>query len=140
MFREVSRVFIIVCNCINSNTSIAQVTEYKSNTYQLCDLGQVTSPLWASVASAAKRNKLVAQSYLTLCDPVDCSPSGSSVHGILQARILQWVAIPFSRGSSRPRDRTWILALQIDSLPSEPPGRPLQQSTYIKKLYETFQN
>ena len=42
----------------------------------------------------------------TLCDPMDYSPPGSSVHGILQARILEWVAIPFSRGSSRPRNRT----------------------------------
>ena len=43
-----------------------------------------------------------------LCDPMDCSPPGSSVHGILQARILEWVAISFSRESSRPRDRTQI--------------------------------
>ena len=43
---------------------------------------------------------LVTQSYPTLCDPMDCSLRGSSVHGILQARILEWVAIPFSRGSS----------------------------------------
>ena len=42
------------------------------------------------------------------CDPVDCSPPGSSVHGILQARILEWVAISFSRGSSQPRNRTWV--------------------------------
>ena len=42
----------------------------------------------------------VVQSCLTLCDPMDCSLSGSSVHGILQARILEWVAVPFSRGSS----------------------------------------
>ena len=42
------------------------------------------------------------QSGLTLCDPMDCSPPGSSVHGILQARILEWVAIPFSRRSSHP--------------------------------------
>ena len=48
----------------------------------------------------------VTQSCLSLCDPIDCSPPGSSVHGILQARILEWVAIPYSRGSSRPRDRT----------------------------------
>ena len=51
---------------------------------------------------------LVAQSCPTLCDPVDCSPPGSSVHGILQARILQWVAISFSRGPSWPRDQTWV--------------------------------
>ena len=50
----------------------------------------------------------VAQSCPTLCDPVDCSPPGSSVHGILQARVLEWVAISFSRGSSRPRDRTQV--------------------------------
>ena len=60
----------------------------------------------------------VAQSCPTLCYPVDCSPPGSSVHGILQARILEWVAISFSRGSSRPRSPT----LQADALPSELKG------------------
>ena len=50
----------------------------------------------------------VTQSCLTLCDPVDCSPSGSSIYGILQARILEWVAISFSRGSSWPRNQTWV--------------------------------
>ena len=44
------------------------------------------------------------QSCLTLCDPVDCSPAGSSVHGILLARILEWAAMPSSRGSSQCRD------------------------------------
>ena len=51
---------------------------------------------------------LVAQSCLTLCNPMYFSLPGSSVHGIFQARILEWVAIPFSRGSSRPRDQTWV--------------------------------
>ena len=50
----------------------------------------------------------VAQSCPTLCDPMDCSPSGSFVHGILQARILEWVVISFSRGSYRSRDRTQV--------------------------------
>ena len=50
----------------------------------------------------------VAQSCLTLCDPMDCSPPGSSIHGIFQARILEWAAISFSRGSSRPRDQTLV--------------------------------
>ena len=49
----------------------------------------------------------VTSSCPTLCDPMDWSPPGSSVHGILQARLLEWVAIPFCRGSSWPRDRTW---------------------------------
>ena len=50
----------------------------------------------------------VAQSCLTLCDPGDCTPPGSSIHGILQARTLEWVAISFSRGSSRSRDQTQV--------------------------------
>ena len=53
----------------------------------------------------------VAQSCPTLCDPMDCSPPGSSVHGVLQARILGWVAISFSRESSRPRDRTQVSSI-----------------------------
>ena len=50
----------------------------------------------------------ITQLCLTLCDLMDCSPPGSSVHGIFPARILEWVAIPFSRGSSWPRDGTRI--------------------------------
>ena len=50
-----------------------------------------------------RKGELVTQSCPTLCDPVDCNPPGSSVHGILPARILEWVAIPFSRESSPPR-------------------------------------
>ena len=48
------------------------------------------------------------QSCLTLCDPIDYSPPGSSVHGILQARTLEWLTMPSSRGTSQPRDRTQI--------------------------------
>ena len=61
---------------------------------------------------------LVTQSYLTLCDPKDYSLPGSSVHGILQARILEWVAIPFSKGSFLTLGSP---ALQADSLLSELP-------------------
>ena len=50
----------------------------------------------------------VAKSCPTLCNPMDCSPPGSSLHGILQARVLEWVVISFCRGSSRPRDRTQV--------------------------------
>ena len=59
----------------------------------------------------------VTQSCPTLCDPMDYT-----VLGILQARILEWVAIPFSRGSSQPRDQTQVSTLQVDSSLSEPPG------------------
>ena len=51
---------------------------------------------------------LIAQSCLTLCNPMDYSPPGSSIHGLLQARIMEWVAIPFPRGFSPSRDRSWV--------------------------------
>ena len=51
---------------------------------------------------------LVGQSWPTLCDPRECSLSGSSVHGIFQARVLEWVSISFSRRSSQPKDGTWV--------------------------------
>ena len=60
--------------------------------------------LWESVISGSLC-ALVMQSCPTLCNPTDCSPPSSSAHGILQARILKWTAIPFSRGSCRPRDQ-----------------------------------
>ena len=65
-----------------------------------------------------------AQSCLTLCKPMDCSPPGSSVYGILQARILEGVAFPFSRESSQPRDRTQVSCIEANSLPAEPQGKP----------------
>ena len=66
-----------------------------------------------------------AQSCLTLCNPLICSLPGSSVHGILQARILEWVAMPSSRGSSQIRDQTQVSHIADGFfLPSEPPGKP----------------
>ena len=66
---------------------------------------------------------LVAQSCLTLCDPMHCSPPGSSVHGIPQARILEWVAISFSRGSPQPRDQTHQSCIAGRFFTTEPPGK-----------------
>ena len=77
-----------------------------------------------------------AQACLTLCSPTDCGLSGSSVHGIFQARILEQVAISFSRASSQPRDRTCISlspALQVDSLPLVPPEKPNWMSSIQSK-------
>ena len=64
--------------------------------------------LFKSSFPAFQVKVLVTQLYLTLCHPMDCSPPDSSIHGISQARILEWVAIPFSRGSSPPKDQTWV--------------------------------
>ena len=68
---------------------------------------QIFLPLGWLVPLKVKESE-VAQSCLTLCDPRDCSPPGSSVHGIFQARVLEWVAISFSRGSSQLRDWTLV--------------------------------
>ena len=93
-----------------------------------------------------KKEKL-AQSCLTLCDPMDCSPPGSSVYGIFQARILEWVAIFFSRGSSQPRDWTqvshivgrcftiWATREAPENLPmKKSPG----QNVFMGECYLTF--
>ena len=74
-----------------------------------CDLIIVTDICSGSSTHILCAARSVAQSCLTLRDPMDCSPPGSSVHGILQARMLEWVALPSSRGSSQPRDQTQVL-------------------------------
>ena len=68
---------------------------------------------------------LVTQSCLTLYEPTESSPLDSYLHGILQARILEWVAMPSSRGSSQPGIKPRSPTLQMDSLLSEPPGKPI---------------
>ena len=70
----------------------------------------------------------IAQSCPALCDPMDYT-----VRGILQARILEWVAFPFSRRSSQPRDRTQSPTLQVDFLPAEPQGKP--RNTGVGSLF-----
>ena len=60
---------------------------------------------------------------LLFCDSMDCSPPGSSVRGISQAKILEWVAISFSRGSFQPRDQTCVSCLAGRFFTTEPPGR-----------------
>ena len=95
---------------------------------------------WTSnlpLTSEESKACLVAQSSLTLCDPMDCSPPGSSVHGILQARILKSVAMPSFRGSFQSRDQNpGLLHLQEDSLPSEPPGKPKENNVQsIKGMF-----
>ena len=79
-----------------------------------------------------KMKMLVAQSCPTLCDPVDCNLPGSSVRGILQARMLEWVAIPFSRGSSQARDPTWVscMAGEFFTVYATREAIPLSNSLY----------
>ena len=88
-------------------------------------------------------------SRVQLCGPVDCSPPGSFVPGTLQARMLEWAAIPFSRGSSQPRGWTHISckssALQADSLLCEGPGSPTvvfttEKIPYVSRLAQLNSN
>ena len=83
--------------------------------YYLCVWSEVRHFFSLSISSLFQINTVlkvkvvVTQLYLALCDHMDCSPPDSSVHGILQARILKWVAVMFSRGSSRPRLNSGLL-------------------------------
>ena len=94
------------------------ITSRTRDAYQETTWGQIKEMQW----------KWKLLSPVWLCDPMDCSLPGSSVHGILQARILEWVAVPFCRGPSQPRS----LSLQVDSLPSEPD--PTQTLMLISNL------
>ena len=73
-----------------------------------CPVGSLTLVPSGKLMSESESESEVAQSCPTLCDPMDCSLSGSSVHGIFQARMLEWIAISFSRGSSQPRNQTRV--------------------------------
>ena len=72
----------------------------------------------------------VAQLCPTLCDSVDYSPLGSSVHGISWARLLEWVATSFSRGSFQPRDRICVSWVAGGFVTTEPPGKPICKHTH----------
>ena len=74
-----------------------------------------------------------AKSCLTLCDPMDCNLLGSSVHGISQARTLEWLDISFSRGSSQPRDQTHVSWIAGRFFTTEPPGKPRQGTQVASK-------
>ena len=78
------------------------------------------------------------QSCPTLCNPMDCSLPGSSAHGILQAKILEWVAMPSSRGSSLPRNQTHVSSGPCNAgrfFTTEPPGKPLIDPIQNKKFF-----
>ena len=69
--------------------------------------------------------RLAAKSCLIISDSVDCGPPGSSVHGTLQARILEWIRISSPRGSSQPRDQAHVSCTGRGFFTTEPPGKPL---------------
>ena len=79
-----------------------------------------------------RKESEVTQSCPTLCNPMDCSLPGSSVHGVLQARRLERVDISFSRQSSPPRDRTWVSCIAGRRFTAEPSGKPIEIRCHIK--------
>ena len=99
-----------------------------STCFVIMDL-EVTFPMLCSVLCS------VIQLCLTPCNPMDCSSSGSSVHGILRVRILEWVAMPSSRGSSQPRDRACISCIAAGFFfvePCENPSKSFSMKVKIK--------
>ena len=100
--------------------------------YTTCELSEEAVKKTVPFIVASK-NKSECPLVMSDCDPMEYSPLGSSVLRILQTRILEWAAIPFSRGSSQPRIKPRSPTLLADSLPSEPPGDP--KNTGVGSLF-----
>ena len=109
---------VCVCVCVRVHARVLNrfshvqllVTPWTAAYQAPPSMGFSRQEYWSAVplSSLSESESEVTHSCPTLCNPMDCSPLGSSVHEIFQARVLEWVAIPFSRGSSRPRDWTCI--------------------------------
>ena len=82
----------------------------------------------------------VAQLCANLCDPMDCSLADFSIRGIFQPRVLEWDAISFSRGSSRPGDQTQVSCLAGDALLSDPQGKPNLEKTLCTAMRKILQD
>ena len=97
-FRALSQDYIIIkWHRLHLNSGLCNSRASALNIYTMLPLGTLS---WSEVK--------VAQSCPALCDPMDCNPPSFSIHGIHQTRLLEWVTISFSGGSSQPRDRTWV--------------------------------
>ena len=102
--------FVVRSNTVRS-TLIVGGSSCESRMVELKEASEARKTNLVSDLDQVKSKWQSFQSCPTLCDPMDCSPPGSSVHGVLQARIVGWVAISFSRGSSWPRDQTWVCCI-----------------------------
>ena len=111
------------------------------------DTGRLGSDIWRRESLLPAHSEhaweahMLSRWHVRLCDSMDCSLPGSSVHGILQARILEWVAISSFRGSSRPRDRTrgsCCISYNAGSfLTAEPPGKPMNKEAHGQRQVVT---
>ena len=105
--------WIVVLSCMSSSKKNAWCSLFPFSSqpqHPVLSFPLLLTWLWfRSPLSLIWKNEVkISLSCVQLCNPMDCSPPGYSVHEILQARILEWVAIPFSRESSKPRDQTWV--------------------------------
>ena len=116
------------------------LTGIPNNKLMLYQLPQLNSGFFLLVMSIQTCDMvLVFQSCLTLCSPMDRSLPGSSVLGVLQAQILEWVAVPSSRGSSSPRDLTWVsrIAGRFSTVRAYPQTMQLQDLNLISSRDST---
>ena len=119
-------------NLVNTIPKWHESKDYK-NSYRIF---QSFSALFIHAAAAAE---LPQSDSVQLCDAMDCSPPGSSVHGILQASILEWVAIQSSRGSSQSRDRTQVSCLAGKFFTTESPKKPIYSWYVLNYWHEKFE-
>ena len=138
----------LYCQCMTKPTTIKKkrnhyIVYFNTVVWKLClnkNWGEkedlLESPKRSSRSLGLLHHSVVVQllSRVRLfCDPMDCDPSGSSVHGISQARILEWVAIPPPGDLPEPGIKPRSPALQVDSLPSDPPGKAM--NTAVGSLF-----
>ena len=114
-------IFTPMARRVNSHPFLMQFWEIHPLFFTLKSLNSIVFMFLRSLIK--ERGSEVVQSCPTLCDPMDCSLPGFSIHGIFQARILEWFAISFSRGSSWPRNRTRV-SWAAGRLFTEPLGKP----------------
>ena len=112
--QQISEFFTLAFRALSSvcssstETTLGETTTASPEQHPTSRQGRGGRPNWNCLTCLADCDLPVAQSCLTLCVPMDSSLPGSAAHGIFQARILEWAAISFSRGSSQPRDRTRV--------------------------------
>ena len=120
-------------NSLAALSKLTMVLQYHRNDMPLSvypydlkftSMQSLTQMFIATLFKTARTCCLVTKSHQTLLQPLDCSPPGSTVEAVLQARWLEWVVISFSRGSSQPRDTAWSSALAGRFFATEPPGKP----------------
>ena len=108
--------------------------------YKICLVLESTAAfsfIFSYVCACAKSLQLCS----TLCDPMDCNLPGSSVRGVLQARMLEWGAMPSSRGSSRPRYRTWVSSISciaVRFFTTKPPRKPYKGFYLLNFIFVSF--